>query len=405
MTEGTPKPAGSEGVSTAPSQSAAAPRKSSRWQVVVIVAAVLGVCLILLRIIIGGPKPPPPVPPVQVSTATAQRGDIGIFVDALGTVTPVATVTVPSQVSGQLASVNFVEGQMVNAGDLLAVIDERPFQAQLASAEGQLERDQALLAEARINLNRYQEAYEQKAVPKQQLDDQKSLVDQEAGTVKFDQGQVDSAKVQLAYCRITSPISGRVGLRLVDPGNIVLSSSANGIVVITELQPITVVFSVAEDYLPQIQRQLGSGNHMVVQAFDRAQQTNLATGSVLALDNLIDSGTGTIRLKAMFTNEDNALFPNQFVNAKLLIDTLHDQTLIPVSTVQRNGRATFVYVLKADGTVEMRSVKVGTTDGDTASVEGVKPGEVLAADNFNRLQDGAKVTPRKPEDGNKKSRG
>jgi multidrug efflux system membrane fusion protein len=345
---------------------------------------------------------------------------MGIYVEALGAVTPVATVTVPTQVSGQLTKVNFVEGQMVRVGDLLAEIDARPFQAQLDSAEGQLQRDQALLAEARTNLARYQAAYAQKAIPKQQLDDQSALVDQNAGTVKLDQGQVDSAKVQLGYCRITSSIAGRVGLRLVDPGNIVQSSSTNGIVVITQLQPITVIFSVAEDYLPQIQRQLALGNHMTVQALDRAQQTNLATGSILAMDNQIDSETGTIRLRAIFTNDDNALFPSQFVNAKLLIDTLHGQTLIPASAVQRNGTNTFVYVLSREPvaqtnttnvaaagtnsqpagpsfTVEMRAVTVGATDVESAAVEGVEPGEVLAADNFNRLEDKAIVTPRRAE--------
>jgi multidrug efflux system membrane fusion protein len=317
-----------------------------------------------------------------------------------------ATVATPSQVSGQLVKVDFVEGQMVQAGDLLVEIDDRPYKAQLASAEGQLQRDQALLAEARINLARYQSAYEQKAIPKQQLDDQISLVDQDAGTVKYDQGQVDNAKVLLAYCRISSPITGRVGLRQVDAGNIVSSSTTNGLVLITQLQPITVVFSVAEDYLPQIQAQLRKGNHMVVQAFDRAQQTNLATGSVLALDNLIDVGTGTIKIKSIFTNDDNALFPNQFVNARLLIDTLHDQTLIPTSTIQRNGQATFVYILTEDNTVEMRTVKIGATDGDSTAVEGVQPGEPLVADNFNRLVDGAQVQPRKSDDAKKpKSKG
>jgi multidrug efflux system membrane fusion protein len=238
--------------------------------------------------------------------------------------------------------------------------------------------------------------------------------------VKYDQGQVDSAKVQLGYCHITSSISGRVGLRLVDPGNIVQSSSTNGIAVITQLQPITVIFSVAEDYLPQIQRQLAAGNHMTAQALDRAQQTTLGTGSILALDNQIDSGTGTVRLRAFFTNQDNALFPSQFVNVRLLIDTLHGQTLIPASAVQRNGTNTFVYVLSkepvaqtnttnaaAAGTnaqpagpsfrLEMRAVKVGATDSESAAVEGVEAGDVLAADNFNRLEDKAIVTPRRTE--------
>jgi multidrug efflux system membrane fusion protein len=379
------------------------------------VAAVIAFVVIANR-----PKPATPARPVQASTITARQGDMGIYVEALGAVSPVATVAVPSQVTGQLTNVSFTEGQMVRAGDILAEIDARPFLAQLESAEGQLQRDQAMLAEAKMDLARYQAAYEQKAIAKQQMDDEAAIVEQATGTVKYDQGQVDSAKVQLGYCHITSSISGRVGLRLVDPGNIVQSSSTNGIAVITQLQPITVIFSVAEDYLPQIQRQLAAGNHMTAQALDRAQQTTLGTGSILALDNQIDSGTGTVRLRAFFTNQDNALFPSQFVNVRLLIDTLHGQTLIPASAVQRNGTNTFVYVLSkepvaqtnttnaaAAGTnaqpagpsfrLEMRAVKVGATDSESAAVEGVEAGDVLAADNFNRLEDKAIVTPRRTE--------
>ena len=423
MSEETPKPASSERVSPPPSHLGSAPKPKRGWLAAGVLVVVVGIGVIFFRVLTSQPKPVPRTPPVQVSTVTATQGDMGIYVwPALGSVTPVATVTVPTQVSGQLASVNFVEGQMVRAGDLLVQIDARPFQAALDSAEGTLQRDQALLTEARTNLIRFQAAYEQKAIPKQQLDDQLSLVEQDGGTVKYDQGQVDSAKVQLGYCRITSPISGRVGLRLEDPGNIVQSTSTNGLVIITQLQPITVIFSVAEDYLPQIQHQWGLGNHMTVQVYDRAQRTNLATGSVLALDNQIYSGTGTFRIRAIFTNEDNTLFPNQFVNAKLLIDTLHDQTLIPTSVIQRNGTNTFVYVVSEQGTVqtntanagpggtnssannlvytvEMRSVLAGPTDGDSTAVEGVDPGEVLAADNFNRLEDKAKVTKRSPVGG------
>jgi multidrug efflux system membrane fusion protein len=407
MPEETPKPASSEPVTHPPDQSPpdSPPKKQHGWIVWVIVGVVLVLGFIGYRMMAGGKKPTPTPQPVPVATATARKGDIGVNVDALGAVTPLATVSVPSQVAGQLTKINFVEGQMVKAGDVLAEIDDRPYQAVLKAAEGQLERDQALLAEARMDLKRYQAAFEQHAVPKQQLDDQQALVDQEVGTVKYDQGQVDSAKVQVGYCHITAYISGRIGLRLLDPGNIVLSTSTNGLAVITQLQPISVFFSVAEDYLPAIQHQLAVGHTMTVQAFDRAQQTNLASGVVIALDNLIDAGTGTIRIRASFPNETLALFPNQFVNARLLIDTLHDQTLIPSATIQRNGQATFVFIVQSDETVEMRPVKVGATDGDTTAVDGVKPGEVLVADNFNRLQDKGKVTVRKPGDAKKTTGG
>jgi multidrug efflux system membrane fusion protein len=410
MSEETPKSATASKAAVPPAPGAnvstragGAPGRKRRWFNIVVYLLVLLVVLLMIRVIWGRKQPVPAPPAVSVSTITAQEGDIGINVEGLGIVTPIATVAIPSEVTGYLTKVNFVEGQMVHAGDVLAEIDPRPFQAQLTSAEGQLARDQALLAEARLDLQRYQGAYEHRAIPKQQLDDQQALVDQYIGTVKYDQGQVDNAKVQLGFCRITAPVSGRIGLRLIDPGNIILASLTNGIAVVTQLQPITVIFAIAEDYLPQIQHQLALGHQMTVQALDRAQVTNLASGVVLALDSQIDTSTGTIRIRALFDNDNNALFPNQFVNANLLIDTLHNQTLIPTYTIQRNGQATFVFVVKPDQTAELRTVKVVVTDGDTAAVQGVKPGEVLAADNFNRLRDGVKVTVRKTEDGQKPS--
>ncbi len=380
----------------APGRIRARPPKRRRWRNVILAAVILAAGYFLFRYFTRPRKPPAPPPPVRVSTTNAAKGDIGIYVSALGSVTPLATITVVSQVTGQLTKVNFVEGQMVNTGDLLAQIDDRPFQAQLDAAEGQLLRDQALLEEARMDLKRYQGAAEKNAIPKQQMEDQLAVAHQAEGTVKFDQGQVANARVQLAYCRIASPISGRVGLRLVDPGNLIQAGSTNGIVVVAQLQPISIIFSVAEDYLPQIQHQLGLGNHMTVEAFDRAQQTRIATGDVLALDNQIDSTTGTVRLRSLFTNADNALFPNQFVNVKLLIDTLRGKTLIPSVAVQRNAQAAYVYVVGTNETAQMRPIKTQVTDGDTTEVEGVNPGDVIVTDNFNRLQDGARISERKP---------
>jgi membrane fusion protein, multidrug efflux system len=333
---------------------------------------------------------------VTVSAVQAKQGDIGIYLDALGTVTPVYTVTVTSRVQGQIMRVNYHEGQMVRKGDSLLEIDPRPYEAAVTQMEGQLAHDEAVLNEAKIDLDRYQQAYSRNAIAKQQLDDQNQVVLQDEGTVKNDQGQLANAKVNLVYTHITAPIDGRVGLRLVDPGNIVQANSTTPLVVITQLQPITVVFSIAEDHLGQIQAQLRKGKKLVVDAYDRDQSQKLATGSLLTLDNVIDTTTGTLKLKAIFPNNDSALFPSQFVNARLLVDTLHNVTLIPTPGIQRNAQGAFVYVINSDGTASIRTITPGATDGTVTAVEGLQPGDTVASNGFDKLQDGAKVSVRQP---------
>lgn len=331
---------------------------------------------------------------VPISTTTATKGSIGVYINALGTVTPVYTATITSRVDGQINSVNYREGQMVHKGDVLLQIDPRPYQAALTQGEGTLAHDQALLAEARIDFNRYQEAFNRNAIAKQQLDDQEQAVKQFEGSVKNDEGTVAAATTNVDYTTIRAPIDGRVGLRLIDPGNIVTAGSTTPLVVITQLQPITVIFSIAEDYLPQIQKQMKTGHKMAVDAFDRDQVTKLASGSLLTLDNQIDTSTGTVKLKAIFENGDLSLFPNQFVNARLLVDTQQDATLIAASAIQRNAQAAFVYLIKPDQTASMQNITVGTTDGNISAVTGIQPGDVVALTGFDKLQDGAKVTVR-----------
>lgn len=329
---------------------------------------------------------------VPVTAIPAKKGDIGVYVNGLGTVTPVYTVTVRTRVDGQLMDVYYREGQSVNKGDLLALIDPRPFEVQLTQAEGQLARDQAILTNARIDLDRYRVLWQQDSISKQQFDTQEALVKQYEGAVKVDQGLIDSAKLQLVYCRISSPIAGRIGLRLVDPGNMVRTSDTNGLIVITQLQPMTVVFPIPEDNLPQVHRRFKTGAQLPVEAFDREQKERLATGSLLTIDNQIDTSTGTIKLKATFPNKLNELFPNQFVNARLLVDVRRGATIIPSSSIQRGPQGTFVYVVKEGRTVTVRPVSIGEVQGAEASIQtGVSPGESVVTDGADRLREGAKV--------------
>jgi multidrug efflux system membrane fusion protein len=328
---------------------------------------------------------------VPVTIAKAQTSDMPVYVEALGTVTPIYTDTITSRVQGAITNIYYREGQMVHKGDPLIDIDPRPYQAAVTQMEGQLARDEALLAEARIDMDRYQSAYSRNAIAKQQLDDQTQLVHQDEGTVQNDQGQLDNARVNLTYCHITSPIDGRVGLRLVDPGNIVQANSTTALVVVTQLQPITVIFSVDQGYLPQIEQQLRAGHTMSVTALDRNQETKIANGNLLTVDNEVDPTTDTVKLRASFSNSDGALFPNEFVNARLLLSTQHGDTVVPTAAIQRNAQGAFVYVIQ-DQTAKVQNVTAGVTDNENTAVQGIAPGTVVATAGFNQLQDGIKVT-------------
>ena len=335
-------------------------------------------------------------PAAAITQGASTSGDMNMYVSALGTVTPTSTVTVYSQITGQVMSVHYREGQMVKKGDALIEIDPRPYQSMLTQAQGALQHDEGLLAQARMDLQRYQAAYERNAIAKQQLDDQEQAVVQYEGTVKADQGTVAYDEVQLNYCHIVAPISGRVGLRLVDPGNTVFSGSTSTFLVITQLQPITVVFNVSEDDLPQVQTQLAAGQKLHVDAFDRAAEKVLGSGELISLDNQVDTSTGTIKFRAEFPNKDLALFPNQFVNARLLVQTLHQVTLVPSAAVQRNGVNAFVYIVKSDDTVAVQPITVLSSDEKNTAVTGLNAGVNLATSGFDRLENGVKVQIRAP---------
>src|SRR3984957_17662637 len=328
---------------------------------------------------------------VTLSTATAEEGSIGVYLDAIGTVTPVYTTTIISQVTGVITQVRYREGQLVHRGQPLLQIDPRPFQANVTTAQGQLERDSNLLAQAQMDLKRYQDAWARNAIPKQTLDDQEKIVLQYAGTVKADQGTLQFDQVQSGFTNITSPIAGRVGLRLVDPGNLATASSSTPLAVVTQIQPITVVFTIPEDNVSQLQQQMRKGKALTVDALDRSNSSNLASGKLEATDNQIDTTTGTLKLRAIFDNKDNALFPNQFVNARLLLQTLENVVLIPSSAIQHNGDTSYVFLIQ-NNVAHIHNIKPGVSEASVTEVQGLNEGDTIADSSFEKLQDNSKIT-------------
>jgi membrane fusion protein, multidrug efflux system len=368
---------------------------TARW--LVVIGAVLALILLAWLIRPGAPKAPggrfgAAGAPMPVATAAAKSGSMPIIVNGLGTVTPITTVTVQSQISGQITQIAFKEGQSVKKGDLLILIDPRPYQVALEQAEGALARDKALLANARIDLERYTTLFSQDSIAEQQLATQKSLVAQDEGTVKTDQAAIDAAKLNLIYCHITSPVDGRAGLQQVTLGNYVTPAEPNGLVVVTQMKPITVVFALPEDSIPPILAQMHAGKVLEVTAYDRTHTTQLAVGALQSVDSQIDTTTGTVKLKATFSNPDEKLFPNQFVNVDLLVDTLQNAVLIPQSAVQRGAPGTYVYLVNQDQTVSVRKVTLGPGDATNIAIsQGLAVGDVVVIDGADRLKDGAKI--------------
>jgi multidrug efflux system membrane fusion protein len=344
-------------------------------------------------------------PSVTATVATAAKGNIGIYLDAIGTVTPVYTSSITAQAGGVLTSVHYSEGQNVRKGDALIDIDPRPYQAQLMQAEGALEHDTNVLAQARMDLDRYRAAWAQNGIQKQLLEDQEKIVLQDQGTVKNDQGTVNYDQVQLSYCHITAPIAGRVGLRLVDPGNVLQSNGTTVLAVITQMQPTTVIFTMAEDSLKQVQARMRLVHALPVEAWDRSQTARIASGKLQTIDNQIDTTTGTVKLRALFDNKDGALYPNQFVNTRLLVNTLQGVTLVPTAAVQHNGQVAFLYVI-ANGVASVRNIKTGAADSGMTAAEGINPGEVVATSSFDKLRAGSRIivskqaSPAIPAEGN-----
>jgi multidrug efflux system membrane fusion protein len=367
------------------------PRRKRRFAIWL--AVVLGFAVVLLWVTLRGgeeQKKLPPTPPVAVETAAAKTADLPIFLNAIGTVTPVHTNQIVSQVTGRVIAVHYKEGQRVKVGDPLVDIDPRPYQAALMQAQGTLDRDVHVLAQAKMDVERFRAAWDKHAIAKQQLDDQEKLVLQTEGTVKADKGAVEIAKVNLDYTKIVAPITGRVGLRLVDPGNLVTATSGTTLAVITQLEPITVVFSISEDNLSDILGQPNHGEGLPVDVYDRLRTKKLATGHLITIDNQIDTTTGTVRLRAVFDNSDEELFPNQFVNARLLVTTRRNVVLLPASAVRHDGEFSFVYAI-SDGHAHVHKIGVGTTEGDQTEVTGLAAGTVVANSSFEKLRDNAPV--------------